>query len=1044
MSFKRAHKLLEWPDEKSVFRPTGAGAKVNLRLAEAKIGQALKRLATGADVKVGVLTLDASSSATQSPLAVVCEFSKRVSQETLNTAHALAWNFCRGPLLITIEPHALRAWSCYEAPSGPGTLNYESEAEITEARLNLADHAQGSASQQAARTLHWVNLVSGQFFRDNANRFKREQRVDQLLLSNLKFLRNELHKKNLGYDVIHDLLARLIFIQFLFQRKDKSGAPALNDTFLRKLHETGVLSAEYRDLAGVLESYDDTYKFFRYLNHKFNGDLFPGKGATEKEREAEWQTEMRQVKPHHLKLLSEFVSGQMKMKKGQWCLWPNYSFDAIPLEFISSIYEVFVNKDKTGVHYTRSHLVDFMLDGVLPWDGKDWDMRVLDPACGSGIYLVKSFHRLVQRWKNANPRKTPSAVFLRGLLENNLFGVDVDAHAVRVASFSLYLAVLDEIDPRWYWQRVKFPRLRDRQVVEQDFFSEEAPLFKTRPDVQYNLITGNAPWGKDSLKKSVAARSWAATNGWQTAYNDIGPLFLPKAATLLKPDGVVTMIQPVGGILSNVVGPARDFRSKLFEQFKIDEVVNLSALRFQLFPTAVSPACIVTMRRVAPNDESFPYICPKPSFSSDDDFRIVIEPHDESVIKQHEVASGTLVWSALMWGGRRDLALIRKLSRHDSLEKLAGRRVIKTRQGTIRGDRKRCQKELIGRRMIDADSFPPGTFLKLKKEKIPKNADPYTHSRDSTDLTAFQPPQLIIKQSWQIESARFKAALNLSDESILCNRSYVSVHADQDHQHILDTACLTYNSQVAVYHLLLSSVRFSSYRPEPRVTEVLSVPLPICEPGILKGLKNLADVDRRTFDAFNLKQTEQILIEDLFQYTLPDFKGDISSPGRKRTCRQKHEDLSIFVEPDLTAYCATFIRVLKGAFGENKRICATIYSDSETSELPVRLVAIHLDWAMHERVRVEQIDSDDLFEILKELNTRYLQANSNRGASLQRIGVVFDYVKVRRQSIPTFYLIKPDQLRYWLRSAALRDADSIALDMVKVGQTHEVPIQKRA
>ena len=1044
MSFKRAHKLLEWPDAKSVFRPAGAGAKVNVRLAEAKIGQALRRLPDGVGVRVGVLTLDSGASSTQPPLAVVCEFPKRVSQETLNKSHALAWNFCRGPLLITIEPHALRAWSCYEPPSEPGKLNYDSEAEITEARLNLTNDDDTAPSQQAARALHWVNLVSGQFFLDKADRFKTEQRVDQLLLSNLKFLRKELHKKNLAYDVIHDLLARLIFIQFLFQRKDKGGTPALDDKFLKKLHESKTLSADYRDLAGVLESYDDTYKFFRYLNDKFNGDLFPGKGATEKEREAEWQAEMRIVKPHHLKLLAEFVSGRMKMTKGQWCLWPNYSFDAIPLEFISSIYEVFVNKDETGVHYTRSHLVDFMLDGVLPWGGKDWDKQILDPACGSGIYLVKSFQRLVQRWKNANPRKTPSAPFLRSLLENNLFGVDINPHAVRVASFSLYLALLDEIDPRWYWQTVKFPRLRDRQVVESDFFFEEEPLFKTQPDVSYDLITGNAPWGKNTLSKSTPARTWSKRNGWPTAYNDIGPLFLPKAASLLKPDGVVVMIQPAGAILSNVVGPARGFRSKLFREFKIDEIVNLSALRFQLFPTAISPASVVTMRPFPPNDESFAYTCPKPSFSSGDDFRIVVEPHDESLINQKEAASDTLMWSALMWGGRRDLALVRKLSKLDTLAKLAAHGVIRKREGTIRGDRKRRQNKLVGRRMIDSDNFPPGTFLWLKKQKVGINSDPYTHSRDSTDLDAFEPPQLIVKQGWQIGAGRFNAALNVSDEGVLCNSSYVSVHADEEQRNLLEAACLSYNSQVAVYHLLLSSSRFASYRPEPTVADVLSVPIPAPRPRMLDGLKTLVEVDRRTFEAFGLKETERILIEDLFQFTLPDFKGDSSSPGRKRTCREIGEGLNVYLEPDLSAYCDTFIRVLQSGFGENKRICATIYSDSETSLLPVRLIAIHLDWPMHERIKVEQIESDELLKSLQELNTKYLQTNGNRAAPFQRIGLIFDYVKIRKRSIPTFYLIKPDQVRYWLRSVALRDADSVALDIVKWGRTQESPLRKRA
>ena len=40
------------------------------------------------------------------------------------------------------------------------------------------------------------------------------------------------------------------------------------------------------------------------------------------------------------------------------------------------------------------HLVDFVLDQVLPWRGTDWNLKILDPACGSGVFLVKAFQRL--------------------------------------------------------------------------------------------------------------------------------------------------------------------------------------------------------------------------------------------------------------------------------------------------------------------------------------------------------------------------------------------------------------------------------------------------------------------------------------------------------------------------------------------------------------------------------------------------------------------------------------------------------------------------
>ena len=76
------------------------------------------------------------------------------------------------------------------------------------------------------------------------------------------------------------------------------------------------------------------------------------------------------------------------MPSGQGCLWPIYSFDVIPLEFISSIYETFVTERaaRDGIFYTPPHLVDFVLDQVLPWRGTDWNLKILDPACGSGCF----------------------------------------------------------------------------------------------------------------------------------------------------------------------------------------------------------------------------------------------------------------------------------------------------------------------------------------------------------------------------------------------------------------------------------------------------------------------------------------------------------------------------------------------------------------------------------------------------------------------------------------------------------------------------------
>ncbi len=1019
------HQELGWPSHDQVLNPPGSGPNVYARLADRKLGGPLRRLGDVDDIYVGILAADPIAKATEAPLAIVCEFNRPVAHETLRQAHRLAWSFCRSPLLITLEPHAIRAWTCCEPPQR-SDLFVSLQAEIPEAKIDLG--RDGSIARQAAQSLNWLDLVSGAFYRRHEERFQRNQCADQLLLENLKEVRKRLKAQRLGYDTTHDLLARLIFIQFLFDRTDIAGKPALGPPELGRLCERGVLSEQYTDLAGILQSHDDTYALFRALNETFNGDLFPGKGATKAEREDEWQAEMGKVNRRHLKTLADFVSGNMRMKDGQLSLWQEYCFDTIPLEFISSIYEEFVGKTGrgAGAHYTPAHIVDFMLDRVLPWDSDQWDLKVLDPACGSAIFLVKAYQRLIHRWKNAHPGEEPKAPILKQLLTRNLFGVDKDPHAVRVASFSMYLAMCDEIDPRHYWTQVQFPRLRGQRLVAADFFSEDKPGFRTDEDAeQYDLVVGNAPWGKDT--ETTAAKRWKSKHGWTTTYGSVGPLFLPKAARLTKPGGRVAMLQPAG-LLFQDVGPARTFRTKLFSRFKVEEVVNLSALRFGLFKGAVSPACFVSMRAMDCDGEPLLYMSPKPVLSNEDDYRVMIEPHDIHFIRPDEAAHDHHVWTALMWGGRRDLELIRTLSRQGNVTQLKKQRKAKVREGIIRGDREKRQRAIVGRRILEnEDEFPDGTFLRLSAASRPNNDDPWVHSRDSTDFSAFELPQLIVKQSWKTERARFQAAIiesNARTGGVICDQKYVSVSVPQEFHSHLESAWLSYNSILAVYYLFLTSYRLATYRPEPLVNELLSVPVPEPGPDLLAGLTTFEDVDERVRKLFSFKSAEWTLIRDLVQFTLADFKGDASSPGRQPTRRG--------AEADLKAYARSFTGVMKAGFGSDKRVCVTAFQETSDRNLPVRVVAVHLGWPDADGFRIEPLPQGTLRSRLEELNHKFLATPAGRegGIFYQRVARVYDTVRHAGADVPTVYLIKPDRLRYWTRSAAMRDADEVAADLM--------------
>lgn len=1034
ISLDKLHVALGWPMPEEVTHPKGAGASVISALAREKIGRSLARFEDGQTAIVGVLLADSRAIATELPLALVVDFQQSASEETLRELHRISWNFSHSPTLITIEPGLLRVWTCCEAPDPSRPIDKYlvhqiSELDIAEAHTNLLEN-------RAARALHWINLVSGEFFSHHATRFNRDGRADQMLLGNLRDMRAKLWAAGLqDDDVCHDLLARVIFVQFLFDRKDSDGAAALTRSKLVRLHSEGILSRVHFDFASILSDYEDTYNLFEWLNTRFNGDLFPGKGDTHSDRAIGWATEKQIVKMEHLAMLSDFIRGDIDMASGQTCLWPQYSFDVIPLEFISSIYETFVTERaaQEGIFYTPPHLVDFVLDQVLPWDGKEWNLKVLDPACGSGIFLVKAFQRLIHRWKKAHPGESIRAETLRNLLERNIFGVDKDAHAVRVACFSLYLAMCDEIEPRHYWTQIVFPTMRERQLICSDFFTEGRVGFDTTLNASsYDLVVGNAPWGDNLVTESALEWASAEHHKWTVANKDIGGLFLAKAAHLVGTTGRIAMIQSANSLLFNGGSKAIKFRQELFSAHRIEAIYNLSALRFKVFKrkshtpkTSVSPACVVIMRSEKPTlKDHIAYVSPKHLKPLVDEFTIIIEPQDRRRLTVREAVSDNLIWTTLMWGNSRDRTLLKKLQSYPTLFAPSDQYPLKVREGIIFGDQSRPAPTLAVKKLFNRKSFPEGSILYMDADALPLAGEINTHSRDSTDFSAFAWPQLIIKQSWQKGIERFQARLTQSKspqkEGVICNQSYVTIHGTES---LLEAACLLINSLIAVYFLQLTSGRIAAYRPEAHVRDLLNLPFPTPLPGRLDSVKNYDDLDTKAFEAFELKDAERILIEDMVQYTIKDFRGGENSPGCQSTTITAADHKN---EPHLRAYCKYFSRVLKAGFGRDKAITATIFQGERDAPLPYRLVSFELG-GLANTVNVVSIKTAALLHELERLDSSSQESGGRRGIYQERVARIYD----SSSGTPTIFIVKPDMARYWTRSIGLYDADEVALDIFR-------------
>jgi len=496
--------------------------------------------------------------------------------------------------------------------------------------------------------------------------------------------------------------------------------------------------------------------------------------------------------------------------------------------------------------------------------------------------------------------------------------------------------------------------------------------------------------------------------------------------------GQIALLQPATVVLFNRSPPAQKLRTKLFTSLEVKEVTNLSALRFGLFFKAVGPACIIAARNQPPAVGGIlDYIVPKASKSIEDGDRIIIEPQDVNVVRLDEAQSDPLVWPAFSWGGRRDLTLLHRLQQFENIERLESRGHLATREGIVRGDRQKRQQAILGKPMLELPRFPDKTFLRLDPAQIERNGDPQTDHAASTDFSAFSPPQLILKQSWLASKKRFQAAINVGQEGILCTQSYLTIHARPEHSNVLKAACLCYNSKLAVYFMLLSSGRFAAYRQESLVEDLLRAPLP--EPGqdLLDGLASPDDVDDRVRALFRLKPSERALVEDLVDFTLPDFKGGPSSPGRRQTPRKPGKGKGTN-DPDLQRYAEQFTRVLKAGFGEEKAACATIFQEPLSMRLPVRMLAIHLHWPGRDPVWVEPVESDALRQRLAELYAGCMGApDAGAGFYFARSARIYAPHPTPAGNVPTVFVIKPDQRRQWTRSMAMRDADEVAAEIMR-------------
>lgn len=129
---------------------------------------------------------------------------------------------------------------------------------------------------------------------------------------------------------------------------------------------------------------------------------------------------------------------------------------------------------------------------------------------------------------------------------------------------------------------------------------------------------------------------------------------------------------------------------------------------------------------------------------------------------------------------------------------------------------------------------------------------------------------------------------------------------------------------------------------------------------------------------------------------------------------------------------------------KRKHLAATVFEEIQ-DPLPLRILVIHLDLVRSDAavVQRESIQPGKLLEMLQRLGPSVVNDPKNTRNGVLRNGSVRIYTSflIEERQVPSVVLVKPDQIRYWTRTAALYDADEVAADIMR-WSTHSVSAKR--
>lgn len=233
-------------------------------------------------------------------------------------------------------------------------------------------------------------------------------------------------------------------------------------------------------------------------------------------------------------------------------------------------------------------------------------VRVIDPACGSGAFLNEVFDYLYREGQVVNNELTTlngnQAQLFRWdthILANNIYGVDINKESVEITKLSLWLKTANKGEKLTYLdQNIKYGNsiVDDPKMGGKLAFVWKKEFPKIMAEGGFDVVVGNPPYGADIDKITSYVESKYPNTS--KAYKDIYKLFFELSLTqLLKPMGYLSFITPNTLLLQPRY---EDLRNYLLG-FSILSIANLG---LNVFEDAVVPTCTTTLRKASPDKDT--------------------------------------------------------------------------------------------------------------------------------------------------------------------------------------------------------------------------------------------------------------------------------------------------------------------------------------------------------------------------------------------------------------------------------------------------------